>query len=123
MYHSLEVRVPLLSKDLVDFVTGLPIEYRIAGHQGKRILRDAYRGIIPDAILDRKKMGFEVPVGEFLRNELRDLFHDVVRPEPLTDLGIDPWTVARIYQTHAARREDYADLLWAILVLCWWKRR
>ena len=123
MFHSLEVRVPLLSKDLVDFVSGLPIEYKIAKGQGKRILRDAFRGIVPEAILTRRKMGFEVPVGEFLRGELRDLYHDVVRAAALEDLGINPAVAVRVYEAHAARREDYTELLWALLVLCWWKRK
>lgn len=123
MYHSLEVRVPLLSKELVDYAAGLPIEYRIAGSQDKRILRDAFRGFVPDAILTRRKMGFEVPVGEFLRNELRGMFHDVVTPDAMRDFGIEPAVAARVYQHHAARREDYTELLWALLVLCWWKHR
>ena len=123
MYHSLEVRVPLLSKELVDFITGLPIEYKIAGGQGKRILREAFRGFVPEAILTRRKMGFEVPVGEFLRHELRDMFHDVVTPDALGAFSINAATVARIYQAHAARREVYTELLWALLVLCWWRQR
>lgn len=122
MFHSLEVRVPLLSKEVVDFAAGLPVEYRIAGGQGKRILRDAFRGIIPDAILNRPKMGFEVPIGEFLRNELRDLFHDVVTARTLGDLGLEVPAAQQAYQDHAARRADHADLLWALLVLCWWCR-
>lgn len=122
MFHSLEVRVPLLSQGLVDFVTGLPIEYKIAAGQGKRILRDAFRGIVPDEIVARKKMGFEVPVGEFLRNELRGMYHDVVSAEALQGFGIDPAAAGRVYQAHAARREDYTELLWSMLVLCWWKR-
>lgn len=123
MYHSLEVRVPLLSKGLVDFVSGLPIEYKLAGGQGKRILRDAFRDLVPSEILTRKKMGFEVPVGEFLRHELRDMYHDVVRADALEALGVNPAAAARVYAAHAARREDYTELLWSMLVLCWWRRK
>jgi len=121
MYHSLEVRVPLLSKELVDFAAGLPIEYKISGKVTKRILRDAFRDVLPDAIVNRSKMGFEVPIGEFLRNELRDMYHDVVTPATLKDMNIDTQTAARIYDEHINRRHDRADLLWALLVLCWWK--
>ncbi|MCZ7597016.1 MAG: asparagine synthase C-terminal domain-containing protein, partial [Gammaproteobacteria bacterium] len=60
MSHSLEVRVPLLSADVVDYVTALPVDYRISGTTTKRILRDAFRDCLPAEILDRSKMGFEV---------------------------------------------------------------
>jgi asparagine synthase (glutamine-hydrolysing) len=123
MYHSLEVRVPLLSADLVDFVAGLPLEYKISRNNGKRILRDAFRDYLPPVILQRSKMGFEVPVGEFLRNELRDMYHDVVTPSALSDLNINPQTAQHLYHQHLTRRQDRTDLLWALLVLCWWKRR
>jgi asparagine synthase (glutamine-hydrolysing) len=123
MFHSLEVRVPLLSKGLVDFVTGLPVEYRISGRTGKRILRDAFRDVMPAPILNRSKMGFEVPVGEFLRRELRDMFYDVVTPDALQGLGVNPRPVGRLYDEHLRRRRDHADLLWALLVLCGWGRR
>ncbi|UCD29775.1 MAG: asparagine synthase (glutamine-hydrolyzing) [Planctomycetota bacterium] len=123
MYHSLEVRVPLLSADLVDFVAGLPIEYKIAGDSGKRILRDAFSDYLPRAILNRRKMGFEVPIGEFLRDELHDLYHDVVTPSALKDLNIDTKTAGYLYKQHIIRRQDCADLLWALLVLCWWKQK
>ena len=123
MFHGLEVRVPLLSAGLVDFVTGLPIDYRLTGRTGKRILRDAFRDVLPRAVINRSKMGFEVPVGEFLRNELRDMYHDVVTPSALGGLNLDAGTAARLYRQHARRQSDHADLLWALLVLCWWKRR
>lgn len=122
MYHSLEVRVPLLSRDVVEFVTGLPIEYRISGTTGKRILRDAFRDVLPDAVLRRTKMGFEVPVGEFLRDGLRDMYADTVTPAALRDLGINPQPAARACADHQQRRRDRTELLWALLVLCWWNR-
>lgn len=123
MAHNLEVRVPLLSRDLVEYVAALPTEYKLAGAHGKRILRDAFRGIVPDEILGRRKMGFEVPVGEFLRKELRGLFHDTVTPGALDSLGIAPAAMTRLYDAHDRRREDYADILWALLVLCWWRAK
>jgi asparagine synthase (glutamine-hydrolysing) len=137
MHHGLEVRVPLLSTDVIALATALPLDYRIRGGSGdrragagnrrgepagKRILRDAFRDLLPPEILARPKMGFEVPVGEFLRRELRDLYHDTVTPAALDSFGLDPAAAARLYAEHAARRADRADLLWALLVLCRWRR-
>ncbi|HPU24890.1 MAG TPA: asparagine synthase (glutamine-hydrolyzing) [Phycisphaerae bacterium] len=123
MYHSLEVRVPLLSTDVVDFVTGLPLEYKIAGTTGKRILRDAFRDWLPETVIERTKMGFEVPVGEFFRNELRELFADAVTPDALAAFGINPQPALQAFDDHLHRRRDRTEHLWALLVLCWWRRK
>ena len=123
MAYGLEVRVPLLSTDVVALAASLPINYKIAGTTGKRILRDAFRDLLPAPILGRKKMGFEVPVGEFLRRELQPLFHDVVTAATLESLGIPSAVAAALYTQHSRRQADHTELLWALLVLCWWKRR
>lgn len=123
MLHGLEVRVPLLSRDLVEYVTSLPIEYRIQGKQTKRVLRAAFCDVLPAAVIQRGKMGFEVPVGEFLRRELADLYRDTVTSGSLRDLGIDPPTAQAAYTDHAGRRADHTELLWSLLVLCGWHRR
>ncbi len=122
MTHSLEVRVPLLSREVVDFAAGLPVEYKLRGTTTKRILRDAFRDALPEPVLRRRKMGFEVPVGEFMRNELRELYGDTVTPAALGDLGLEPAAAQRLFDEHAARRQDHADALWALLVLCHWAR-
>jgi asparagine synthase (glutamine-hydrolysing) len=123
MLHSLEVRVPLLSVDVVNFAAALPIEYKMQGSRGKRILRDAFADVLPETILHREKMGFEVPVGEFLRNELAPMYRDVVTPATLADLGLNPSTAKRLYDEHLRRRADHNEILWDLLVLCHWKGR
>ena len=123
MFHSLEVRVPLLSREVVSFAAGLPIDYRLRGATTKRILRDAFRDLLPEAIIRRGKMGFEVPVGEFLRQELREMYRDVVTPAALADLGLISTVAEDLFTRHSARRQDHTELLWSLLVLCWWRRR
>ncbi len=123
MTHSLEVRVPLLSADVVSFACSLPLEHRISGTAGKRVLREAFRDLLPPPVLTRPKMGFEVPVGEFLRHELRDMYHDRVTPAALTSLGLNPATAAKLFDDHLHRRRDSAEILWALLVLCDWHQR
>jgi asparagine synthase (glutamine-hydrolysing) len=121
MMHALEVRVPLLSADLVRFVTALPLGYKITGTTGKRILRDAVSDLLPAEIANRSKMGFEVPVGEFLRGELRDAYLSSVTPGTLSGFGINPAAAQRAYDDHLRRRRDHTELLWALFVLCRWK--
>lgn len=124
MMHSLEVRTPFLDPSVVELALSMPFEWKLRRGVRKRVLLDAYRGRLPDAILDRSKQGFEVPLGELFRGPLRELFHDVVTPGRLAEIGgITPTGVAAVYSAHEHRREDHADLLWALLSLCWWKAR
>ncbi len=123
MYHSLEVRVPFLDSEVVAAATTLPSSMKIDGGDGKSILKDAYRGVLPDAVLSRSKVGFEVPVGEFLRHELREMFCDTVTRDVVESFGLlDYDAVRRTYDDHCARRGEHADLLFALLSLCWWRR-
>ena len=124
MLHSLEVRVPLLDRAVVEALLPMPACWKIHRGLRKRILLDAYRGHLPDEILDRPKQGFEVPIGEMLRGPLRELFHDTVRQGVIESLGLLSYpAVQTIYDAHCARRADFADALWAILSLCWWRQR
>ena len=123
MMHSLEVRVPFLDHRVVEFAESLPIAYKVDRGMGKRILIDAYRGEIPDAILDRPKQGFEVPVGELLRGPLRELFCDTVTRDAVESFGPLSYDgVMAVYEQHRTRQEDHADVLFALLSLCWWGR-
>ncbi|MCP4250964.1 MAG: asparagine synthase (glutamine-hydrolyzing) [bacterium] len=124
MFHSLEVRVPLLDVALVEAVAPLPVRFKVDRGLGKRLLIDAHRGLLPDEILTRRKQGFEVPVGEFLRGPLASMFRDTVTPTSLDRLElIDYPAVQRIYSDHCARRGEHTELLFALLVLCHWEGR
>ena len=124
MWCGLEVRVPLLDRPLVEYAMGLPVDYKLAGGRSKRILADAHRDLLPAPIINRRKMGFEVPVSEFLRGRLRNLFLDVVRRDVIERMGwLDHDGVMEVYQQHCSRRDEHGDLLYALLALCWWWRR
>ncbi len=72
MATSLEARVPLLDHKLIEFVTSIPTELKLKGTETKYIFRQAVRGIVPDAILDRPKQGFGVPIGDWINSQLRE---------------------------------------------------
>ena len=124
MMHALEVRVPLLDPEVVAWATSMPSSLKIDRGMRKAVLVDAYRGHLPDEVLDRGKRGFEVPIGEFLRGPLRTMFTDTVTRPVVESFGVLSWPhVKQVYADHVARRGDHADLLFALLSLCWWKRR
>lgn len=123
MACSLEVRVPFLDPDVVATAVSMPSSMKVCGGEGKVVLKDAYRGLLPDAVLHRGKMGFEVPIGEFLRGPLREMFRSTVTRDVVESFGlIRHDAVMRVYDEHCARRGEHADLLFALLSLCWWRR-
>ncbi len=78
MAHGLESRVPLLDHPLVEFVASIPADVKFREGQAKHLLKDTYRNVIPRPILERRdKMGFPVPLKEWLNAEMRDFVHDV----------------------------------------------
>ena len=78
MAHALEARSPLLDHELMEFAASLPADLKLRGGEKKWILREALRGWLPDDILDRPKQGFSVPLGDWLRGDLRELARDVL---------------------------------------------
>jgi len=120
MSCSLEVRVPFLDPAVVQIAFAIPSEWKIDRGQRKRVLVDAYRGTLPDEVLDRPKKGFEVPFGEYVRGPLRELYRDTVTAEALARYeGVNAAAAERILEEHLCRRGEHADLLFALLTLCW----
>jgi asparagine synthase (glutamine-hydrolysing) len=121
MRHSLEVRTPFLDPGLVELALSLPASAHFSPFAGKRLLRRALRGLVPDRILDAPKRGFEVPVGDWIAGPLAGHFREVVTPASLEAAGglaaapVETWLRA-----HAARRTDHSRILWALFVLCHW---
>src|SRR5690606_24004992 len=88
MAVALEVRAPLLARDIVELAFSLPDAYRMRGFTGKRIFRDALRDLLPAGILRRPKKGFGMPVGAWLRGALRPLLRDTLSANRLRDAGL-----------------------------------
>jgi asparagine synthase (glutamine-hydrolysing) len=76
MANSLEVRVPLLDHRIAEYAFTLPVQYKIDGKMKKKILQDAFRHILPAEIYNRPKKGFEVPLLQWFRTELKSLIVD-----------------------------------------------
>lgn len=124
MLHSLEVRVPFLDHEFVEWGFSLPSEAKLRGKTTKWILKEAFRDALPPEILDRRKHGFEVPVGEWFRNELRDQIDEVCSAPTVTRRGLfDPRRIAQVLMDHQDRRRDYNNQLWILLSLELWQRQ
>ena len=123
MAHGLEARSPFLDHHLLEFAAGLPSHLKLQGREKKVLLRTALRGILPDAILDRPKMGFGVPIDRWFRNELRPVAYDTLLSRRATDRGyFRPDAVRAYLEEHVRGQADWHYLLWNLLMLELWHR-
>ncbi len=101
MAASIESRVPFLDHVLVELTSKMPVRMKLRGKTTKWILKEAMRGILPDVILDRPKMGFPVPMARWLREDFRHLTEEFVTGERALSRGIfNPDTVRRLVEEH-----------------------
>lgn len=123
MASSLEARSPFLDHQLMEFAASVPAELKHAGTHGKLILRKAMRGVLPDAVLDRPKMGFGVPLGQWFRNELRELPAQVLLDSRSLARGyFQRSELERLIHQHRAGLRDNATSLWVLMQLEMWHR-
>jgi asparagine synthase (glutamine-hydrolysing) len=123
MAVGLEVRAPLLDHRVVEFALGLPLSLKRRGHESKWILRQLLFKRVPAALLDRPKMGFGVPLGDWFRGPLRDRMEEFCSGSDLEDLGLEPRPVRELWSRFKAGQAHREDQLWQIYVLISWARR
>ena len=124
MAASIESRVPFLDHELAQYVSTLPDSCRVKGLKTKWILRQAGRSLIPDAILDRKKVGFRVPVNQWFQGPLKEFLCDHLKGgESRTRAYYDPQVLDRMLDDHIEGRQNHEKLLWALLNLEIWHRQ
>ncbi len=124
MAASVESRVPFLDHKLVEYTARLPERLKLRGWTTKYILRRSMKDVLPEAILKRRKMGFPVPVGAWLRGRYAHVLDEFVLGERATARGIfDEGFVRRIVSEHRAGREDHTERLWSLVNFEMWQRR
>lgn len=124
MAASLETRVPLLDHRVAEFAFRLPDELRRRDGKGKWPLRQVLYRYVPETLIERPKMGFMVPVGHWLRSELRDWAEDLLRREALEDGGLlDSRPILDCWRQHLAGSHDWTTRLWTVLMAQAWRRR
>ena len=118
---SLEARVPLLDLRVFEFAWRLPMTMKISGGQGKQVLRDVLYRHVPAAIIDRPKQGFAVPIGQWLRGELRHWAEALIEPARLRREGyFEPEAVQRCWREHQSGQRNWDTRLWTVLMFQAW---
>lgn len=118
MAASIEGRAPFMDTGLAAYAAGLPDEWRIKGSVTKRILREALRSRIPEAVLKRPKIGFRMPVSAWFAGPLKDPFHDLLlAPNAATSGLLDRDELRRLITAHVGGQADHAKTLWTLFAL------
>ncbi len=123
MANSLEVRSPFLDHEVVDFAFGLPTHYKIDGKMKKKIVQDAFRPLLPDAIYNRPKQGFDIPLQDWFRNELNAfIFDDLLAKDFIEQQGI--FQFERIHmlknRLYSSNPGDSVETIWGLIVFQSW---
>jgi len=124
MAASIESRVPFLDHRLVEFTARLPERLKLRGWTTKYVLRRAMRGLLPEEILTRQKMGFPVPVGSWFRGAYRHVLDEYVLSARAADRGLfDRGEVSRLVAEHCSGGADHSERLWSLVNFEMWMRR
>jgi asparagine synthase (glutamine-hydrolysing) len=121
MACSVEVRVPLLDNEVVDFMLRVAPSLKIQGLTQKYLLKKAMEPLLPASVVHRRKASFGLPVRAWLRNELRTMLRDCVSEDVIRKQGIfDPKVVSRMIEDNESCRRDYTMQLWGLLTFHVW---
>ncbi len=121
MANSLEVRVPFLNREVIDFASELPVELKLNRLSTKYLLKKSLRSILPQDIIKRPKKGFNMPVAHWLMGELRELVLEMLAEKRINQQGFFNYSYIKgLLEEHFARRRDNRKELWTLLVFQLW---
>lgn len=120
MANSLEIRVPFLDHEFVEFNASLPGRMKLKGFKTKYILRSSLKGILPDNIVNRGKQGYSLPVKNLLRNHLREYMVELLNDSPLIKENLNISHVNQLIKEHLEGTHNHNHILWALMSVANW---
>ena len=124
MAASIEARMPFMDHELSEYISRLPDKFRVRGRKTKWILREAMKGLIPENILNRPKVGFRIPVNEWFRGPMKEyLLDNLIGSESLSKCFYQDKALNAMIGEHINGRQNHEKLLWTMLNLELWLKQ
>ncbi len=124
MAVSLEARSPFLDHKVIEFAASLPENLKLRGLTTKYLLKKVLRKLLPAENLDRRKMGFGVPIGHWFRGRMQPFLREALLSDRALSRGLfDPAAVRQMVELHTTSKRDYSHQLWTLLMLELWFER
>jgi asparagine synthase (glutamine-hydrolysing) len=124
MATSLEARVPLLDKKIVEFAFSLPSDYKLKGKTTKWFFKKTMENILPKEIIYRRKEGFSIPIKNWLKTDLKELMMEYLSPKRIKDAGIlNQKYVDKLINQHLTNKENHAHRLWSFILFNIWMEK
>jgi asparagine synthase (glutamine-hydrolysing) len=124
MAHSVEVRPPFVDHRIVEFAAKLPIDFKIRGTRQKYILKEVMKSKLPTAIVQREKVGFDIPTHDWFRGPLRALLMETMASAEAEHSDLfDFETIGAYTQLHLDKRINIGYHLWGLVMLFQWMKR
>jgi asparagine synthase (glutamine-hydrolysing) len=121
MAYSVEVRSPFLDYRIIEFARTLPVSYRYLPGRKKRILKDILKEYIPEEVFNQPKRGFAVPIGQWIRKELREEFESNLSDDFLNQVpNLNVPKFKKMFKDHLDEKGDYSSYVWRVYVLSKW---
>jgi asparagine synthase (glutamine-hydrolysing) len=121
MAHSIEARVPFTDNDLVRFLSTMPVNYKMKGMRKKHLMRSAMEGLLPEEIINKKKVGMEMPYSKWFCTELREFTDEVISEKKLNNTGLfNGKEVRRLWDEHQNMKVDHGRFFWGLLSYMLW---
>ncbi|MEI3611667.1 asparagine synthase (glutamine-hydrolyzing) [Pseudogracilibacillus sp. SO30301A] len=117
--NGIEIRMPFMDKEVFELASKIPVELKVTNLTTKYILREASRGIVPDHVLHRKKLGFPVPIRHWLKRELNGWAKQVIAESEVEEY-INKSYVNNLLDTHCKGNADYSRKIWTFLIFMVW---
>ena len=124
MAFSIEARTPFLDKEFVERIERIPASSRFKANDPKFLLRRAFRETLPAEVIEGKKKGFNLPISEWLRTDLKPILEELFAVELIKSQGIfKPDLHARLIKPHIDGSKDYGGLVWTLFMFQYWYYR
>ncbi len=121
MYNSLETRIPFLDREIFEISQKIPISMKIKNGETKWILKKLLKGYLDESLFIRPKMGFSIPLGKILRNELKGVMNELIQENKIKHHNLfDFKKIKKIINEHCNLKEDHSSIIWNVLVFQNW---